>query len=275
MQNSMQRRAERSLLPLQEHYTLVGKLIEELKLRGYSLKTDKTYVEIVQKYLKSGISARDFLLSYSDKSRSSMRSVYFALKFFHETVLNEKFDEKIPLAKRGRKLPIVLSREEIMKMLEMAANPKHALVLSLLYYAGLRLSEARKLRWEDIDEKRKIIHIKDAKGSKDRVVFLHKNLLSALNASGKKDKEYVLLSERGNKYTERSIQEIVKAASKKAAIRKKITPHTLRHSFATHLLEGGADIRHIQELLGHANLQTTQIYTHIANSKITKLANLI
>lgn len=257
------------------NYELVGKLIEELKLRKYSYRTGKRYREIIIKFLKSGKTSREFLLSYSNKSRSTMRSVYFALKFFYENILHEKFDEKLPLARSKKKLPVVLNRSEIQKLLEVTTNVKHKVVLTLLYYAGLRLSEVRNLRWQDIDFERDVIHIKQAKGEKERVVFLHDRLKELLMKYGIRKSGLVLVSERGGKYAERTIQQIVKNAARKAGIKKKVTPHTLRHSFATHLLEAGADIRYIQQLLGHRSLRATQIYTHVANKDIKKLANLL
>jgi len=114
------------------NYELVGKLIEELKLRKYSYRTGKKYREIVLKFLKSGKTPREFLLFYSNKSRSTMRSVYFALKFFYENVLHEKFDEKLPLTKSKQKLPVVLNRTEIREMFEVTTNIKHKVVLALL-----------------------------------------------------------------------------------------------------------------------------------------------
>ena len=133
----------------------------------------------------------------------------------------------------------------------------------------------QKLKWQDFDFGRSIIHVKRAKGDKDRIVFLHRQLSKIIEENGVKKEGYVIISERGVIYNERTIQEIVKNAARKADIRKKVTPHTLRHSFATHLLEAGADIRYIQRLLGHKNLQTTQIYTHVANKDIKKLADLL
>ena len=255
-------------------YQLIGKLIEELKLRRYSYRTGEKYRETIIKFLKSGKTPREFLLSYSNKSRSTMRSVYFALKFFYENVLNEKFKEKLPIAKLKQKLPIVLNKSEVQKLFEVTENIKHKTVLALLYYAGLRLDEVRNLKWQDLDFVRGLIYIK-GKGEKERVVFLHQKLRELLKEYGIKQGGLILISERGSKYSERTIQEIVKHAARKAGIKKKVTPHTLRHSFATHLLEAGCDIRHIQQLLGHKNLQTTQIYTHIANKDIKKLANLL
>ena len=263
-----------SLSPAKK-YELIGRLLEEIKLRKYSYRTGRSYLLIVKKFLNSGKSPREFLLSYSDKSRSTMRSVYFALKFFYENVLNEKFEEKLPVARKENKLPVVLSREEIKRMIDVTKNTKHRLVLMFLYYAGLRLSELIHLKWQDIDLNRDIIHVKMAKGEKHRVTFLHPKLKEALGEYGIKNYGFVLKSDRGKKYCPKTIQEIVRKASKKAGVNKRVTPHALRHSFATHLLESGVDIRYIQQLLGHKSLRTTQIYTHVANRDIKKLANLL
>jgi len=204
-----------------------------------------------------------------------MRVAYFALKFFYEDVLHEKFDEELPLAKKALKLPIVLSREEVSKIIEVTNNLKHRLVLMFLYYAGLRLDEVRNLRRVDLDFDRDVIHLKNAKGGKEGVVFLHAKLKELLKIHGINKEGFIFLSQRGGKYNKRTIEQIVKYAAKKVGIRKKVTPHTLRHSFATHLLESGADIRHVQQLLGHKDLKATQIYNHVANKDIKKLANLL
>ncbi len=259
----------------EERYKLIGKLIEEVKLRRYSYQTRKSYISVVKDFLASGKTPRDFLLSYSNKSKSTMRSAYFAMKFFHENVLNTKFDEKLPLARKSLKLPLVLSREEVIKMIESTSNLKHKMVIMFLYYAGLRLDEVRNLGWKDIDFDRETIHLKTAKGDKERVVFLHKKLSDILRMYGIKEEGPIFVSQREGKYNKRTIQQIIKSAAKKAGIKKNVTPHTLRHSFATHLLESGADIRYIQQLLGHKDLKTTQIYTHVANKDIKKLADLL
>ncbi len=258
-----------------ERYELIGKVIEEIKLRKYSYQTGKSYISITKRFLKSGKTPREFLLSRPNKSRSSVRGIYFALKFFHEKVLHEKFDENLPLAKKDLKLPVVLSREEINRMIKTTNNIKHKLILMFLYYAGLRLDEVRNLKWQDIDLDREIIHLKTAKGEKERVVFLHSRLKKMLEIYGISKQGLIFKSQRDKKYNKRTIQQIVKNAAKKAGINKRVTPHTLRHSFATHLLEAGADIRYIQQLLGHKNLKTTQIYTHIANKDIRKLVDLL
>ncbi len=262
-------------LSVEERYRLVGKLIEEIRLRKYSFQTGKSYIFVVQAFLKSGKMPREFLLAQSGKSRSTMRSAYFALKFFFENVLHEKIWEEMPLAKNTGHLPLVLNREEISKMIGITENIKHRLVLMFLYYAGLRLDEARNIRWEDLDFERGLIHLKIAKGGRERVIFLHPKLKEFLDVFGCKEEGLIFISQRGGKYNKRTIQQVIKSASKKAGIKKNVTPHTLRHSFATHLLEAGADIRYIQQLLGHKDLKTTQIYTHVANRDIKKLANLL
>src|SRR3989344_4289693 len=260
---------------MEDMQVYLNKLSEELKLRKYSGMTEKSYSSIIRSFIQSELGPRDFLLKYSDKSRSYIRSAYFALKFFHENVLNQKFDEKIPLAKNKGKLPIVLNKDEVNKMFESTLNLKHRLVLMFLYYTGVRVGEIVNLKWEDIDFQRSTIHLKTAKGEKERVIFFHEKLKSFIEYFNLKKEGYVFLSNFGKKYDDRTVQLIVKNAARKSGISKRVTPHTLRHSFATHLLEAGADIRHIQKLLGHASLQTTQIYTHVANKDIKKLANLL
>ncbi len=251
------------------------KLGEELKLRKYSSQTEKAYQQVIKNFLDSGKTPRDFLLSYVDKSPSTIRSVYFALKFFYEKVLKQPFEEGLPLAKKSGKLPAVLNREEIKSLFEVTFNLKHRLVLMFLYYTGIRLKELTNLKWEDLDFERGTIHLKITKGNKDRVIFFHEKLQGFIGSFNLKKEGLVFQSNLGKKYNPRSIQMIVRQAARKAGIKKKVTPHTLRHSFATHLLEAGADIRLIQTLLGHHNLQTTQIYTHVANRDLQNIAQLL
>ncbi len=260
-----------------DRYTLIGKLMEEVKLRKYSYKTGRLYISMVRRWLLSGQSARDFILSYSDASASTMRVANFALKFFYETVLREPFPEDIPLAGKDAKLPTVLSRDEVKAMLSGTENAKHKALLGALYYGGLRLSEAINLNWEDLDIGRMVIHVRNAKGRKDRMVFLHpelKLLLGAYKPEGREGLVFISGYSDG-KYVSKSVQLVVKDAAARARIKKNVTPHTLRHSFATHLLEGGADIRYIQKLLGHKDLKTTQIYTHVAETDMARLAGML
>jgi len=258
-----------------ETYRLIGKLIEEIKLRKYSYETGKVYISIIKNYLKSKQVQRDYLLSQSDKSKSTVRTTYFALKFFHNHVLGDNFDHKIPLAKKEQKLPVILSRHEIDIIINSTENLKHRLILMFLYYAGLRLDEVRNIMWQDIDFMRSIIHLKTAKGDKHRIVFLHNSLKEVLKLYTIKDRGFIFISKRGTRYNKKTIQNIVKKASTQPTLNKKATPHTLRHAFATHLLDNGADIRHIQKLLGHKDIRTTQIYTHVTTHGMERLSRLI
>ncbi|UCF07296.1 MAG: tyrosine-type recombinase/integrase [Thermoplasmata archaeon] len=258
-----------------ERGELIGKMREEIRLRRYSSQTGRAYTSVIRRFLDSGKTPREFLLAQSDKSYSTMRTTRYALKFFYEHVLEEEMEERLPSPKKDAKLPVVLAREEISRMVEGTVNLKHRLVLMFLYYAGMRLDETRNIRWEDMDFEREVVHIKAAKGKRDRVVFLHPLLKDTLKVSGVKKRGFVLLSREGKKYSKRTFQAVVKSAAKRSGVNKNVTPHTLRHSFATHLLEGGADIRYIQQLLGHKDLKTTQIYTHVANRDIKNLSKLL
>lgn len=254
---------------------LLTKLTEETKLRKYSPRTTDAYIKIVSRFIDSGKTAREFLLSNADKSRSTVRTIYFALSFLYEKVLNQRFREKLPLAKNEGRIPQVLNKEEVAQLLEATLNIKHKLLIAVMYYGGLRLDEVISLRWTDFDHNRNIIHLKTTKGSKQRVLFLHPNIKNLMEIFGKKAEGLVFNSNREGKLSPRTVELIVRHAAAKAGIKKRVTPHTLRHSFATHLLEAGADIRYIQQLLGHKDLKTTQIYTHVANKDIGRLAELL
>ena len=259
----------------EEINSLLQKLDEEIRLRKYSPRTGKSYSFIVGKYLRSGKEPREFLLRYTEKSRSAIRSAYFALQFFYQKVLGQLFPENIPLAKNSGKKPTVLGKEEIHSMFSSTHNLKHRLLLYFLYYSGMRLDEIRNLKWEDINFERKTIHLKTTKGSRDRILFLHLELEKMILLLGVQQAGFVFSPKEGKRYNPRSIEQVVKNAAKKAGISKRVTPHTLRHSFATHLLEGGADLRIIQSLLGHKNLATTQIYTHLANRDLQKVSQIL
>jgi len=170
-------------------------------------------------------------------------------------------------------LPTVLSAKEISKILEVTNNLKHKTILVLIYSAGLRLGELVNLEIGDIDSESMKIHIREAKGKKDRYVMLSEKVLQLLREYYRKYKpeRYIIEGQNGGKYSPKSVQSVFKRALKKAGIRKKATVHTLRHSFATHLLDEGTDIRYIQELLGHKKLETTQIYTHVSSYSINKI----
>jgi len=252
---------------------------QELRLRNYSFKTIKAYLGCLQEYFElekiNEGKIKQFLLKKQSKNYSSQTvNLYLnAIKFFYREVL--KIPQKINLkfAKRSKKLPIVLSREEIRKIIVSIKNPKHKLIISLAYGAGLRISEVVNLKVKDVNLEELTIHLKDAKGKKDRITIIPEKIKIGLQnlITGKNPNDYVFESERGGKLTERTAQKIFKGALRKAGIKKDATFHSLRHSFATHLLENGVDVRYVQELLGHRNIRTTQVYTQVTNPKLKNI----
>ena len=255
-------------------------LRRELKIRNYSKRTISAYLYYNDDFLRftgkldrevSRIDVAKYLEYLTDTSKSSTVSVaYSALQFYYETVKRRSFFHSIPRPKREKSLPVVLAKSEIRRILENIKNKKHHCMISLLYGTGMRVSELTNLRMRDIDIERKIIHIKNAKGAKDRVVMIPEKLFDILVSQSKiKEKgDYLFTSIRGGNLHQRSVAKVIQKAVEKAKIAKKVSPHTFRHSFATHLLENGTDIRYIQKLLGHAAIQTTQIYTHVAVSEL-------
>jgi site-specific recombinase XerD len=196
------------------------------------------------------------------------------LKFYYGTVLKKKFIYEVRRPRKDKKLPVVLSPEEVAKILGVVGNIKHRAILMLVYSAGLRVGEVVRLKPEDIDSNRMLIHIRGSKGRKDRYTMLSKRALETLNRYWKvyKPTKWLFEGARAGRYISiRTVQKIFEHACEKAGMKKDITVHTLRHSFATHLLETGTDLRYIQELLGHAHSKTTEIYTHVSTQSIGKI----
>ncbi|MBN2348419.1 MAG: tyrosine-type recombinase/integrase [Bacteroidales bacterium] len=181
--------------------------------------------------------------------------------------------EKLERPRKERRLPVVLSQEEIKSIFEEVHNIKHKTLLSLIYSAGLRISEVINLQIKDIDTHRKIIHIKRAKGAKDRLVGLSEKMADMLSNyySMCEPGEFLFEGPGGGRYSDTSIRNIFRRAVKKAGIRRRVTVHSLRHSYATHLLEQGTDLRFIQMLLGHSSSRTTEIYTHVAVNRLLNI----
>lgn len=199
-----------------------------------------------------------------------------AIKFYYERVL--KGVRKVYTIDRPRKeqtLPTVLSTEEMEKMIRSTINLKHKAIIMLVYSAGLRLGELLALRIKDIDSKRMQIRVEQSKGKKDRYTLLSKKCLEILREYIKeyRPKEWLIEGEKGGSYSARSVQKIVKDVARRAGINKNISVHTLRHSFATHLLENGTDLRYIQSLLGHESSKTTEIYTHITTKGFDQIVS--
>ena len=184
-------------------------------------------------------------------------------------------DFEIIRPKKEKKLPVVLSTQEIKQLLGVVRNTKHKALLSLIYSSGLRIGEVLNLKISDIDSKRMLVFVRCAKGKKDRYTILSENILTLLREYYKKynPKEYLFEGQNGGKYSSGSAGKVLKRACKCSGITKEITLHSLRHSFATHLLENGTDIRYIQELLGHSSPKTTMIYTHVSNADFNKIKN--
>ena len=253
-------------------------VVQECKLRGYSQKTINNYLHHIKKFVFSGKQPRDFLFELIAKNNSeeTVRSAGFAIKFYLNTIKKDSLEtqgilKNLPNFKREKKLPVILSKEEIEMLISATKNINHRLIIQIGYSAGLRVSEIINLKWQDIDFDRNLIHLKRAKGKKDRIVMLSLKVKNSLMNLTLKKEGYVFLTNRNSKYTQRTIQKIIENAVKKAGIIKNITPHTLRHSFATHLLENGTDIRYIRDLLGHSNISTTLIYTKVSNKNIRNI----
>jgi integrase/recombinase XerD len=260
----------------------IQKLKTELKLRGFSPFTIRNYSFFVEKFLEktnkksedlSTEDAKNYLAGLFDtKSKNTIMLAAASLKFFYSEIL-EKEVAKIRIPKKDQILPEVLSKKEIKKLIDSAQTSKSRLILSFLYSSGLRVSEIVSLKPTDLNFEENLGWVRKGKGSKDRRFIFSKTLSPELKnyLSKKKDFQYIFSKEKP--LTTRNIQKIVKKAAIKSGISKKVTPHTLRHSFATHLLEDGTDIRTIQTLLGHASINTTQIYTHISSDQLKKVEN--
>lgn len=256
----------------------------ELDARGFSKKTKKSYLFFVNDFLEfikkkpNELQKEDIklyisqLITKRNYTNTTANLAISSLKFFFRKVAETTICDDIERPKREKTLPTVLSKEEVKRIMESANNIKHKLVLKCLYGMGLRVSEIVNLRISDLDFERGMVRISSAKGDRDRYVMLPKELRFELKTYIELEKpEKYLFSGRGSRYAIKSIQKIFEYSAKKAGIKKNVSCHTMRHSFATHLLEKGVDIQYIQSLLGHSRLQTTQIYTHVADSKIKNI----
>jgi len=268
--------------------------LEKMKLLNYSLNTMRTYhylfshflnhfkdknseeikllgVEEIDKYHLDLITQKQVSTSYINQSVS-------AIKFYYEKILGMgKRYYNMGRPEKEDKLPSVLSIEEVKKILESVANLKHRVILFTIYSGGLRISEAIQLKINDIQTDRGLITIKNAKGKKDRTTVLSKKVILMLEEYYKeyKPKQWLFEGQYGEQYSTTSIQNIFRKAKQSAEISKHATVHTLRHSFATHLLESGVDLRYIQNLLGHSSSKTTEIYTHVTTKGFNNIVSPI
>lgn len=257
---------------------------QEMRLRNYSPKTLQAYSRVISDiYRKVGKPLRElshddirrYLLNLQNAGLSSQSVALAAnaINFLFVEIYKIPSFQKIRHPKRSHRLPIILTRKEIELLITQPRNAKHRLLLSLAYAAGLRVSEALALRVRDIDFDELTVTVRQGKGRKDRLTVLSQKLISDLRSlcAGKDSDDILFESERGGRLTSSSAQSVFHAALSKAGINKRATFHSLRHSFATHLLENGVDVRFVQELLGHANIRTTQIYTHLTNPALKNI----
>ncbi|SDH81950.1 site-specific tyrosine recombinase/integron integrase [Winogradskyella thalassocola] len=280
----------RSRKPKNGFKTCPESYLLKLELKRYSDNTVRNYVSSFESFINhyykedpialNEIDVRKYLqkLIQDGKSNSYVNLTINSIKFFYEVVhgMPNRF-YSIERPRKEKKLPVVLSKEDIIKIINATNNIKHKCIVGLLYSSGLRRGELLNLNITDIDSKRMVVKINHAKGNKDRISILSPSILKDLQLYYKeyRPKTYLFEGKKGNKYSATSVLKIISTAAKKAGIIKKVTPHMLRHSFATHLLENGTDIRHIQLLLGHNSTKTTEIYTHVANRSFMEIKDLL
>jgi integrase/recombinase XerD len=263
----------------------------DLELKNYSPKTRSCYLASVRSFALHFHRSPDelgdseireylhYLLTDRKVSQSTMSQAYSALKFFYETTLKRDWDGfRIPRVKMRKRLPVVLSQQEVQALFSVIKNLKHRAILMTVYSAGLRLNEAAQLKVSDIDSQRMMIRVEQGKGDKDRYTLLAKRTLDILREYWKayRPQGWLFSGHSIEKpISSRTIQKVFEEALHRAEIQKPATVHTLRHSFATHLLESGTDLYHIQHLLGHRNPQTTTIYLHLSRKDLVSVTSPI
>jgi integrase/recombinase XerD len=267
-----------------EREAQIAEAEQELKLRRYSPRTCRAYLKLLRRFLADipcgplePQTMRTYVLGFVERGASAayhgqLRAV---LRFFATHVLHEpSLAEGLPAPRRERSLPTVLAIPEVRRLFAALVNPKHRLMAFLLYSSGIRVGELVRLRVFDLDAERNLVHVRRGKGAKDRYTLYS-------DAAAQAVERYIAFAEpgdwlfegarKGRPISARSVQKVIAAAGRRAGIRRRVTPHTLRHSFATHLLEQGVDVRYIQELLGHASPTTTQIYTHVTSRDLVRI----
>lgn len=265
--------------------------LTKLELKRYALNTCKIYISQFEKFINhysdkdvvslSEQEIRSYLqhLINQNKSNSYLNQAINSIKFYYEVVMgmpNRFYSIERP--RKQQQLPSILAKEDILKMIEITKNIKHKCIISLLYSSGLRRGELLDLQITDIDSKSMLIKVRQAKGNRDRYTILNQSVLHNLRKYYQmyQPKLYLFESkEPKRKFSATSVLKIVSQAAKKARINQSVHPHMLRHSFATHLLEEGVDLRYIQVLLGHQSSKTTEIYTHVAIKKFKNVKDLL
>ncbi|MFK7899832.1 MAG: site-specific tyrosine recombinase/integron integrase [Cyclobacteriaceae bacterium] len=275
-----------------KHRKVPESFLEKLELKNYASNTARIYISMFERFINhyetmeidhlNENNIRGYLKHIKQHEKRSIpytHQMINAIKFYYEIVLDMPHQfYQLERPQKKEALPKVISKPQILAMINSTKNLKHKCILSLLYSAGLRRGELLQLKIEDIDSDRKLIRIEDSKGGKDRMTLLSDTVLMDLRSYYKKWKPTHYLFEgekKGTQYSETSVAKIVTNAAKKTGIKKRVTPHTLRHSFATHLLEQGVDLRYIQTLLGHNSTKTTEIYTFVAQNSFKQIKNLL
>jgi len=262
----------------------IKKIQIEVRLRGFSKLTSKMYTLYNKQFFDKydiepiNVTENDIKIYLADKldqglSTKSIALIKSALLFFQNEILNKKFEIKTPKIKKST--PTVLTKQEIKTLFSVVKNPKHKLMFQLYYGSGLRLSEAITLKVKNLDFNEKVIWIRNGKGGKDRMTIMSQKMSNKLQEFTKyltKD-NFIFTNKKGDPLSPRTIQKVIEKAKIESNMTKDVHIHTLRHSFATHLLEAGVDIRYIQTLLGHSSLETTQIYTNVSNSELKKISS--
>jgi integrase/recombinase XerD len=254
---------------------LIYLMKREMRRRGYSERSVKAYGACVSQFMKkckkepkkfTKKDVKEYLYYLADrgKARSTLNLHLQAIKFALKNILGKRYVLDIPSTRKAKRLPIVLTRKEVNSLFDAISNDKHRFMVKLMYSAGLRVSELVNLKVEDLDIENNYGWVRKGKGNKDRVFIIAESLKEDL----KKCEEGYLFKGRRGHISVRSIQMIVKNACRKAKIKKRVSCHTLRHSFATHLVEDNCPIPTVQNLLGHESIETTMIYVHTSNPSL-------
>jgi integrase/recombinase XerD len=264
--------------------TLREKMMQDLKLAGYAQKTQRTYLDAIGDLAKfcwapaelgqEQVRAWVERLTASKVGPQRLRQHFAALKFLYgKTLGRPELVSFLSWPKDPDRLPMVLSAEQVGRLLEALESPKYRVFFTTVYATGMRIGEVCRLKTADIDGARRVIHVRASKGGKERLAMLSPRLLAILRAYWKQERPaapYLFTSQTGKPLDADFARRVLKKASAKAKLGKKVTPHTLRHSFATNLLESGTELRVIQVLLGHANIQTTMRYTRVSAGMVAK-----
>ena len=259
-------------------------LTQTTELRCYSKSTEKAYAFHIDKFRsyyqnpqQENIIHHLLYLKRKGYQASSLSVARAAIIFYFENILKQKISINIDKPKRKKTLPRPVNREVIVALIQNTSNLKHRIVIEMLYSTGLRLSELVKIKWEHIDFLNKTLFVEQGKGCKDRYTILSdvviQHLLDYQQQRANKNNPYVLdsLARPNTHISKKTVQKILENSAKRANLNIKVSPHQIRHSFATHSLENGTDIRHIQELLGHSSPKTTMIYTKVTKQNLSKL----